>query len=270
MRITAAAVLILLAGCAEPLRINQLQFVGSHNSYKLAMSDEHMNALRARNPDAARSLEYAHVPLEEQLDRGLRKLELDVFFDKAANRFVVGHVQIIDMNSHCELLEDCLRTLRAWSDEHPTHVPIWISFNAKDQQIAGLPDPFPFDAEALDRLDRVLETSLGDRLIRPRDVEGLNWPEVAQARGKFLLVLDEGGTKRELYWRGWRDRPMFTNAPAGHQHRLLSRYQSVWHGLSGGAGAALQSARSAGRLQHQRIVPEGLFLTRRGARRSTS
>ena len=76
-RLTAAAVL-LLAGCADPLRINELQFVGSHNSYKLAMADEHVQALSARNPDAARALAYEHITLEEQLNLGLRKLELDV------------------------------------------------------------------------------------------------------------------------------------------------------------------------------------------------
>jgi hypothetical protein len=37
-----------------------------------------------------------------------------------------------------------------------------------------------------------------------------------EARGKFILILDEGGPKRDMYYEGWQQRPMFTNAPEGH------------------------------------------------------
>ncbi len=205
------------AACAAPLTINQIQFVGSHNSYKKAMLDANMAALEKRNPAAARSLAYAHVDLRTQLDLGLRKLELDVFYDQSTGSFVVGHVQVIDMESHCALLSECLAQIRAWSRANPRHVPIWISFNAKDQPLDGLPVPDTFDARAFARLDAELESALGDVLIRPRDVQGLNWPELEAARGKFLLILDERGTKREVYWENWVNRPMFTNAPLGHE-----------------------------------------------------
>ena len=39
---------------------------------------------------------------------------------------------------------------------------------------------------------------------------------VNKARGKFILILDEGGAKRDMYYEGWQQRPMFTNAPEGH------------------------------------------------------
>ncbi|MEC7249989.1 MAG: Ca2+-dependent phosphoinositide-specific phospholipase C, partial [Pseudomonadota bacterium] len=96
------------------------------------------------------------------------------------------------------------------------HVPIWISFNLKDQAISGLPEPEPFTPEALRRLDDQLLDALGERLIKPKDVEKLRWPPLEQSRGKFLLILDEGGAKRDWYYDGWRERPMFTNAPEGH------------------------------------------------------
>ena len=216
MRWLILALLLTSVGCAAPLRINQIQFVGSHNSYKKAMLAEHAAMLEAQNPEAARSLAYEHVDLHTQLDLGLRKLELDVFYDAASGRFVVGHVQMIDMQSHCPDLRTCLADVRAWSEAHPRHVPIWIGFNAKDQVIDGLPVPDTFDARAFARFDRILEEMLGDVLIRPDDVVGLNWPSLEDARGKFLLVLDEGGEKRDLYLNGWRDRPMFTNGPVGH------------------------------------------------------
>ena len=41
-----------------------------------------MEALRQKSEDAARSLDYAHVALARQFsDRGIRKIELDVFAD---------------------------------------------------------------------------------------------------------------------------------------------------------------------------------------------
>lgn len=223
-KVIALLVLLSAAGCQQTvdnqlqnsLRINQLQFVGSHNSYKKAMSENYAHDLRQRNPQAAASLEYEHIPLARQLDLGLRKLELDVFVLPQDNDFVVGHVQVIDMNSHCDRLSICLAQVRQWSDAHPSHVPIWISFNAKDGVIAGLPDPLAFTADALNNLDQLLQEALGDRLIRPQDIVDLKWPELEQARGKFLLILDEQGSKREHYLQGWQQRPMFVNISADH------------------------------------------------------
>lgn len=196
--------------------INQLQFVGSHNSYKKAMAPQHSEALKAANPKAWASLDYSHLPLAQQLALGMRKLELDVFYQAATADFAVGHVQVIDMASHCPTLNNCLRQLVDWSTKNPRHAPIWISFNTKDQAIPGLPTPTPITAEVLVQLDQTLESALGDRLIRPSDITNLNWPTLSAARGKFLLILDEQGDKRDTYLNGWRERPMFTNSPANH------------------------------------------------------
>ncbi len=198
------------------LKINQIQFVGSHNSYKQAMSPLIHKALYLLDAEISESLEYWHVPLAEQLDLGLRKLEIDLFYDPSSQSFPVGHAQLIDMNTHCGELVLCLQQVREWSQRNPRHVPIWISFNLKDSLITGLPDPRPFTPVALELLDERLLAVMGSQLIRPADVQGLNWPSLEQARGKVLLILDEGGVKRDWYYEGWQSRPMFANAPAGH------------------------------------------------------
>lgn len=211
-----------LSSCASladqaQLRINQLQFVGSHNSYKKAMLAEDMAALQTRNPTAAASLDYEHVPLTQQLDMGLRKLELDVFYTPPT--FTVGHVQQIDMQTHCTPLEVCLQQVLVWSQTNPQHIPLWISFNLKDQQIEGLPDPQPFTAAAFRELDQLLSTELGAKLLWPREVIGSNgpqWPLLAEARGKLLLILDEGGSKRSEYAANWAQRPMFVTVGPEH------------------------------------------------------
>ena len=112
----------MLATGREPL-LNDVQLLGSHNSYKLAMAPDKFAELHARNVAVAESLEYWHRPLAQQLILGLRKLELDVFYDPdgrlfdrsgAVNsQFPVLHVQNLDDVSNCELNMDpgCARTI---------------------------------------------------------------------------------------------------------------------------------------------------------------
>jgi hypothetical protein len=163
-----------------------------------------------------KSLDYEHIPLAEQLELGIRKLELDVFYNADEDQFKVGHVQQIDMKSNCSTLRICLNQIIAWSQNNPTHAPIWISFNAKDGYIFGLPSPEIFSPVAFALMDSIIEEMLGEKLIRPRDIVDLQWPLLKEARGKFILILDEGGVKRDMYYEGWQMRPMFTNAPEGH------------------------------------------------------
>lgn len=192
------------APAAAPLRLNDIQVLASHNSYKQAMDPALVRILLESVGEQILTLDYAHAPLEEQLDRGIRKLELDVFhdpdggryaapgglgllaaqglphapFDAAAMQalgFKVLHVQDIDFRSHCPTLLDCLTVLRDWSDRHPGHLPVVVSINAKD---APLQDPaavvpLPFDAAAWGALDAEILAVLGPaRLLRPDDVRG--------------------------------------------------------------------------------------------------
>ena len=183
----------------EDLTINQLQFVGSHNSYKLKMNLVVFAALSVWDSKVAQSLDYSHIPIDAQLEMGIRKLELDVFFDATNSAMVVGHVQLIDMNSSCSFLNECFKLLLDWSANNAEHVPIWISFNAKDQKIDGLPDPDVFSDQAFRVLDQLIEEAFAGKIIQPRDIDGLDWPRVIEFRGKFIFVLDEGGEKRQRY-----------------------------------------------------------------------
>ena len=198
------------------ISINHTQFVGSHNSYKQAMPDGFVQQLMKLNTEVMESLEYEHIPLAKQLDLGIRKLELDVFYVADEARFLVGHVQQIDMNSNCATLRICLNQIIDWSKKNTTHAPIWISFNAKDDYIFGLPSPETFSPAAFALMDLIIEEMLGEKLIRPSDIVDLQWPLLDEVRGKFILILDEGGAKRDMYYDGWQQRPMFTNAPEGH------------------------------------------------------
>jgi hypothetical protein len=215
----------------EPPRINDINAVGTHNSYKLAMPDATMARVRAVDPKMADALDYAHRPFAEQLDAGARQLEIDVNFDPKGGHYAAGatdpklraagfkvlHIPGIDNASQCVLLTDCLRAIRAWSDAHPGHVPILILMNAKDERNAarGGIDALPLTEAAYDALDAEVRSVLSlDKLIVPDDVQGRyptlreavlanNWPLLEEARGKFMFALDESPAKVAVY-RGKR------------------------------------------------------------------
>ena len=211
-------VLLPLLGISkEQLRLNEVQFVGSHNSYKQKMPFYYFWTLRLLDRDSAKALEYWHPPLLKQLELGLRKLELDLFYDPSSGEFPVGHIQVIDMATNCASLRACLREIRQWSDQNPNHIPIWVSFNLKDQAIPWLPAPELFSPEALTNIDLAIDEIIGDKLIYPSDVVDQEWPSLAESRGKLLLILDEGGEKRDWYLKRWQDRPMFVPVDKDHE-----------------------------------------------------
>ena len=192
----------------DQVRLNELQLVGSHNSYKgapdtailqwLTVGAAAVPAIADALGDPAQ-LNYSHQPLPTQLANGVRTFELDVFADPDGGRFAdpllndllqlglpdpvgmdepgikVLHIQDIDYRSTCPSLVACLTELRTWSDAHRDHLPIVINVELKD---SPLPEPFggtpvlPFDAQQMDVLDAEIRSVLGDRLITPDDVRG--------------------------------------------------------------------------------------------------
>ncbi len=81
------AALISAETPADGFRINQIQVLGSHNSYKQVINPSLLELLRQDDPGRYSSLEYEHPPLGKQLDLGLRKLELDVVHDPEGGRY---------------------------------------------------------------------------------------------------------------------------------------------------------------------------------------
>lgn len=227
----------LLLASAEAQQLNETQVIGSHNSYKSAMPTPVLAYLKKINPSAAQSLEYEHLPLSEQLDLGLRNLELDVFHDPQGGKYAnpkslamlpegsvfdpknellepglkLFHVQDLDVQSHHLLFKNALLELKNWSDANPDHHPVFVLINAKDSQVPMTVSPLSFTGAALDSIDLEVRTHLGmDKLITPDlvrgDFESLekavlagNWPEMDAARGKFLFVLDESEEKIQRY-----------------------------------------------------------------------
>ncbi len=204
---------LLQAAPAEPtrdhpglgqLRLNQVQVIGTHNSYKQAIQPELFEIMIAHREDAA-NWDYAHPPIPEQLDIGVRNLELDIYNDPEGGHYrrPLGHIILkgvgvqalpfnvdgvmdepgfkvmhdcnFDYRSHELSFERTLGQMRAWSMANPGHLPVFVTMNLKG---GGSPGPggidaIEWDTPAMRELDRVLVETLGvDLLITPDLVRG--------------------------------------------------------------------------------------------------
>jgi hypothetical protein len=184
------------------LRLNEIQVIGTHNSYHVEASAAE-KALRSQvDPEGELTLEYGHPVLAEQLSKeNVRQLELDVFADPAGGLyanplireltgggpydpvmrqpgFKVLHIQDVDYRSNCLTLHSCLTQLRAWSDVHRSHVPVAVLLELKDEPVVlpGAPPltvPVLWNRSLMDALDAQIRSVFGPRrLITPDDVRG--------------------------------------------------------------------------------------------------
>jgi hypothetical protein len=80
---------LVLSGCAteSDVRVNEIQVIGTHNSYHAGLTQGVAKLLQGTNPKAFEGLDYAHSGLTDQLNHGIRQVELDIFGDAKGGRF---------------------------------------------------------------------------------------------------------------------------------------------------------------------------------------
>jgi hypothetical protein len=191
----------------ESVRINQIQVIGTHNSYHAGFAPSAAQLWQAKNPAAFQGLDYQHRPLTQQLDSGVRQIEIDIFADSKGGRyahpagpqmvaaahlppdppsypdgvmdkpgFKVMHMQDIDYRSTCQPFTACLKEVRQWSHAHPEHIPIFILVETKQQRPrpgVQVTEPEPFTSSTFDALDAEIRSVFPpNELITPDDVRG--------------------------------------------------------------------------------------------------
>jgi len=150
----------------DAVKLNEIQVIGTHNSYHAGLSPSEAKLFLDRNPQVYQSLEYRHAPLDQQFAAGVRQIELDIFADSEGGRyahpkgpdavaaanlpkdpdfdpeglmkkpgFKVMHLQDFDYRSTCQPLIACLEIVRAWSHSNPQHVPIFILLETKQADL---------------------------------------------------------------------------------------------------------------------------------------
>ncbi|MBI3271437.1 MAG: hypothetical protein HYZ53_20775 [Planctomycetes bacterium] len=190
-------------GPASP-RLDQAQVLGTHNSYHLAPDPVALRLMAAAAPGEARTNDYSHRPIPEQLERlGVRQLELDLYLDPAGGLYahpmalrvaarertrvpphdpdgklrVPGikllHSPDFDFRTTALTLRDALAQVRDWSDLHPRHFPVFLLLELKSDAFWPMTRPLKWDAAGLEALEQeVLATLPRERLLTPDDVRG--------------------------------------------------------------------------------------------------
>jgi hypothetical protein len=159
-------------------------FKATHNSY-------------SGNVDGAKgSLAY-------QLDHGVRFVEFDIHDNGygTSRDYGVGHGSPGDLVDHAgnpasNALRDWLGTVNTWSDAHPTHAPLVVMLDIKDD----LTDNASFAAGNLGALNQELTDAFGANLVSAKDYPA-GLPSVDTLRGKVLTLLSGDGKSRGEYRR---------------------------------------------------------------------
>ena len=247
----------------DSLKINQIQTLGSHNSYHQRANKFMLRFMKGLNAVAPKDfkpkdLDYAHEPLFVQLDSfHLRSFEIDIYADpkggqfykriknnllgkpKASNiaalkepGFKVMHIPDIDYNTHYYTFKSMLADFKKWSDAHPTHLPIYIMIECKEETLADkikklhFTPSVKFTPELCDALDKEVKSIFGEDLanvITPDEVRDTfatlkdavlagNFPSVAAARGKFIFIVMQAGNTYSKNHASLKDRAMFVFA----------------------------------------------------------
>ncbi len=188
------------------LRLNQIQVIGTHNSYHLAPEPALLQMIGVASERAAQAIDYSHAPLAKQLmELGIRQLELDVYADPAGKLFsnpvgknLLGpkssdprmefdfdeamskpgmkilHSPGFDYATTVPSLVSALTQIKAWSDSNPNHLPILVLIELK-QDVTGPAGvkPVPFDAGMLDAVDQEIRSVIpSSKMLVPDDVRG--------------------------------------------------------------------------------------------------
>ncbi|WP_432887173.1 phosphatidylinositol-specific phospholipase C1-like protein [Kribbella sp. CA-245084] len=217
----------------DSLRLNQMQVVGSHNSYHRELSPNEQKVQQQQNAGSV-DLWYSHAPISQQLeDQNVRSLELDLFPDPQGGLYTyplirkltgqgpltdpamakpgikVMHIPDFDYNTNCDTFVLCLQQVKTWSDAHPSHVPIAINLELKQSDpnvvaAGGVVAP-PWDAGNLDSVDTEIRSVFTENeILTPDDVRkpGLTleksvltkgWPKLKDVRGQVMFYFDNGG-----------------------------------------------------------------------------
>lgn len=188
---------------SNDIRLNHIQVLGTHNSYKMRPHPELVNYMNQEIDGWSQNIDYQHRPLSEQLEKlGIRQFELDVSADTAGGLFsdpagaqLVGddefihaeemttpglkvlHGQDLDYRTTCMTLISCITEIRDWSLSNPKHIPIFILIEAKDGAIEDhgsiqFTQPIEFTRELLHGIDtEILSVFERNHLITPDDVQ---------------------------------------------------------------------------------------------------
>jgi hypothetical protein len=159
---------------------------------------------RATHNSYSGSVDGMKGPIEMQLDRGVRFIELDIHDTSYAtvHDYEIGHdtagmlVDHSGTNPSTNALHDWLALIAAWSLGHPSHAPITVMFDIKDDLSAAA----SYAAGNPAALNDEFTAAFGTQRVDPASVAN-GWPSVDALRGRVMVLLSGDPTTRASYRR---------------------------------------------------------------------
>lgn len=190
------------------LRLNEIQVLGSHNSYRIRPDAdilEVLETLQGALPNSfnPKELDYSHLPLKLQFENyGIRQIELDLyqdptgglFYNRLGYQFVeksikskepklnepgikIMHIPDIDFNTHYLTFIEALQAIKDFSRDFPNHLPITIMLEMKTETIAdyvpnsGFADAIPWEQASFEVMEKEILTVFSEeQIIKPDDI----------------------------------------------------------------------------------------------------
>lgn len=203
-------------GLKSEIRLNEISFIATHNSYQLQCVDSYkamMNFLNAASFGLINSevTNFESDTLTEQFNLGIRSIELDIetVVSEDEVSFVCVHSPIFDSTTTCYDFSLALKEIKLWSDANPKHLPITVIIEPKKAFI-------PHDgmklmkADYLNELDKLLRSTFGEKLLTPADMmgeyaslkemrEANAWKTLEACEGRVMFLLHPTGIASDKY-----------------------------------------------------------------------
>lgn len=238
------------------VHLNQIQVIGSHNSYHAGFAPSQYKFLEKVNPQGLRSLDYRHAPLPDQLNGGVRQVEIDIFRDDKGGKYAhpkidervaaaglpadppydpnhemdkpglkVMHIQDVDQRVTCATFVACLTQVRTWTKAHPKALPIFILVETKEGTTKDIPNAVvadPFTPEAFDAVDAEIRSVFKPgELITPDDVRG-SYPTLnAAVKAGNWPTLDKARGKVVFLLDQFKAGPIYAQGHPSLKGRLI-------------------------------------------------
>lgn len=192
---------------ADEYLLNDLQLIGTHNSYKLYQTELCYQISSLVFPLAGEdgeAMNYEHDDLTTQLNEGYRTFEWDIVsYDGEFDGFLIQHESYIDALSSIPNFELALEELVMWSDYNEDHIPIIIMIECKEITLTSADKDEVDTAEEILELSELISEVLGDKFYTPSDLigdydsitalrEDNGYPTLEELLGKVIVILHPG------------------------------------------------------------------------------
>ncbi|MBE6748178.1 MAG: phosphatidylinositol-specific phospholipase C domain-containing protein [Ruminococcaceae bacterium] len=192
----------------DGVKLNEIAILGTHNSYQRLATAETRFAMNIVDTITFKkfglnTFDFQMDTLTGQLEMGIRNVEIDIETLDKDNKieFKVTHNTIVDNASSAYDFTKALTEIKMWSDNNPGHIPVIVIVEPKSFviEINGMKK---FSLGYAKELDKIIENTLGDSLLTPKDVlrnyasfkemrENDDWISLKEAQGKILVLLHD-------------------------------------------------------------------------------